>query len=321
MFGGTIFRIAKYAVIGAITLTLGTQLITSVNSIVIAYRLGNNIPLILVFLVTLGVLRIAGSSMFNEPVKMITNVLGWTATIFLSVTVFIIGLENGLLFSIVGTASVTILCAVVRNPNQIVVRLNEGFNHKLSLDTSMAARGIDSISDDELWVYVDQLASKLKALHIPLGAHNSIIEIFQQRVEWSVSLTHLNDMDALVVDTSLVPIEDVVNILELPETHCPKVCSHTLTKAILALPFIDARFGITFTDYEYMTDPNSVSLLIDSWAPGTTIFPSKPGISALVPKELATGLTSASLHSNELRSLILERKLPIKRVEEQNDDT
>ena len=76
MFGGTIFRVAKYAIIGAIAIGLGSQLLNYTSNVVIAFRSGNSIPLILVFFVAIIVLRLAGSSLLGEPARTIVNILG-----------------------------------------------------------------------------------------------------------------------------------------------------------------------------------------------------------------------------------------------------
>jgi hypothetical protein len=320
MFGGAIFRIAKYAVIGAIALGLGSQLLSYTTSVVIAFRSGDSIPLILVFIVAISVLRLAGSSLFEEPTKTVVNILGWTAGIYLILTIFILSLDSGLVFSIIGTAMVTILCAIVRDPSEVVLRVNETFKNSLHLDLSRVSTACNNLSDNEIWSYAKELSESLAVLQISNEFIDSVLDAFRKRVKIPMSLHILNDITVLIVDSTKISVKDAITSLQLPDSCEIKQCPQTLSKAILALPLLNAHYGRSITKYSLVSDSESSRFLINATSPGTSIYPSKPDVSVLVPQELAIGLPSETLSQSEIYNLVLARRLPKIGVEK-NDHT
>jgi hypothetical protein len=318
MFGGTIFRVAKYAIIGAIAIGLGSQLLNYTSNVVIAFRSGNSIPLILVFFVAIIVLRLAGSSLLGEPARTIVNILGWTAAIYLTLTVFVLSLDNGLLFSIVSTAAVTVLCATIRNPSELVLRVNDTLRNSLHLDLSRALMADDTLTDDDIWFYAKGLCERLKVLHVPGEYHELILDVFRKRAEIPLSLHILNDLTVLILDSTSITLGEAIAALQLPDSSEIRECSPTLSKTILAIPLLNAHHGLNITEYSLVTEVESSQFLIDAASSGITIYPSKPDLAVLVPTKLAIGLPCENLSQNELYQLVLERKLP-PTIGEKND--
>ncbi len=117
MLGKGIMKLTGYAIAGAIALVAGAELLSSVVSVVFAFRLGNPSPLIGVVLITVGLLLVVNRISTESPLRLILNILSYAASGYLAVVVFVIVLPYGLIFSGIAAGLVAGICSFIKEPD------------------------------------------------------------------------------------------------------------------------------------------------------------------------------------------------------------
>ncbi|MHA2302756.1 MAG: hypothetical protein ACXACD_17555, partial [Candidatus Thorarchaeota archaeon] len=118
MFGKGVFRIIGLAVAGAMALAGGAQLLASVAIVVIAFRSGDIVPLVLVIGTTMALIHLK-RRLANHTLSSIIGILAYAASGYLAVIAFVGMLPLGLLTSLVGAAVTIMVCSVMYDPSQL----------------------------------------------------------------------------------------------------------------------------------------------------------------------------------------------------------
>ena len=125
MFGKGISKLIGYAVAGAIALAAGGELLASVVSVVLAFRLGNVTPLILVISLTVGILLVVNRVADESPLKMVLGIIAYAVTGYLAVVTFVIVLPYGLVYAGIAAAVAAGVCSFIKDPAMLSEYLQE----------------------------------------------------------------------------------------------------------------------------------------------------------------------------------------------------
>jgi len=115
MIGKGITKLIGYAIAGAIALVAGTELLVSVVSVVLAFRMGNITPLLGVIILTVGLLLVVKRVSEESPTRLIMNILAYAASGYLAVVTFVIVLPYGLIFSGIAAGVTAGICSFIKN--------------------------------------------------------------------------------------------------------------------------------------------------------------------------------------------------------------
>jgi hypothetical protein len=118
MFGKGVLRIIGLAVAGAMALAGGAQLLASVAIVVISFRSGDIVPLVLVIGTTMALIHLK-RRLANHTFSSIIGILAYAASGYLAVVAFVGMLPFGLLTSLVGAAVTIMVCSVMYDPSQL----------------------------------------------------------------------------------------------------------------------------------------------------------------------------------------------------------
>ncbi len=300
MFGKGILKIIGLAIAGAMALAGGAQLLSSVALVVIAFRVGDIVPLVLVIGTTFSLIqlkRILG----DRTLSAIVGILAYAASGYLSVIAFVGLLPYGMLSSLVGATLTIMVCSVMYDPSQ----LNEWLA-TLSAD-SPASWLSRSVSPSEL---LPNLEVSHQLILLPPNSLNLIARLMKNRPLLPISLTHYNECDILFIDATskrTTPAQ-VREILVKANVALGNEVTPLLREAILKVPLIDEQNGLPMSDYCLATEHDTVVQLMSNAPSRMIVFPSKSGPRIIYPESAAPGLVSQKVPENELvNALLLHR--------------
>lgn len=304
MFGKSLFRLVAYALAGAIALFLGGQLLSSVTWVVVAWRLGNNAPLAIVWAGTLFILIIKRTQK-KDPLSMILNIISWACILYTSVVMLFVALPMGLVVAFIAMAMTIMVCNSIMNPDIVTGRISTLFEPVESLSHSNPLVGNSTISTGAAWNSIEKL--KMKAFVIPSSFRRNVIDLLRERPLLPVSFTRYFDCDVIIVRTS--GEEKVLRHVQLALTEKGvlniKLLSSFMTNAILGLPLLEQKNGIDLVDYMMAIEESTVNRLIEMWPNRITVFPNKSGLRVVVRYESAPGFDLEELpHGREAHILL-----------------
>ena len=309
MLGKSVFRLISYAVAGAVAITLGSTLLSSVSSVVISFRFGNSFPLILVLAGTASLLLISKRITGTLP-KMILDILSWIANAYLSVIVFFVLLPFGLIIGIMGLAITITVVATIKDTKGLGEKVSQLLDQTSILGSQIPLIG-PSISGEQTswWNSLERV--QLKAYLVPRLHRTRLVEILRERPYLPISITRYGDVDVLYVHFEFEPkiAEQIPIILSDLGVQDIQELSPFMTRALLTLPLIEDReSGKALVDYRVATAEQTVNRLIEIWPDRITIMPHKTGPIALVRSESAPGFEMNPLPRGREFSILLSHE-------------
>ncbi|MFW9888372.1 MAG: hypothetical protein ACFFER_09330 [Candidatus Thorarchaeota archaeon] len=307
MFGRGILKIIGLAIAGAMALAGGAQLLSSVAFVVISFRSGNIIPLAIAVGTTVALMKLK-LLLAKNTLSGIIGILAYAASGYLAVIAFVGLLHYGMVTSLLGAAVTIILCSLMYDPSN----LNE-WMAMLSSDSSVSLLnrnpGVSILS-----------SSKEVSHHIvllPSESRDKVISLMRDRPLLPISLTHFNECDALFIDTKSerINLAQIRDILMRGNITIKGDASPLLREAILKVPLIDEKHGLSMTEYFLATDQDAVKHLIRNLPSRMIVFPSKSGLRVIYPESAAPGLISQRVPDSELvNALLLHQYANLKEV-------
>lgn len=317
MFGKGIIKLIGFAVTGAIALVVGAELLTSVVSIVLAFRLGNIAPLLVVIVLTVVVLLIVNRVSEDSPTRLILNILSYAAICYLAVVAFVIVLPYGLIFAGIAAGATAGICSFIKDPGS----LNPQFKQFISqMQTTGSLNGIVrqrvvAVSEGESF----KLNASENILLLEKDAREKIIQMMRDRPLLPVSLTCYVDCDVLFISAKFGQIINLINNLGIETKGHP---SPLLAEAIQMIPIIDSQNGLGMKNYRLARDEKAVTELLSLAPTRMTVFPTKSGLAVLVPDMDAPGLLVEELeHGTELDVLLHRNYSLLEEVEKPVETT
>jgi hypothetical protein len=307
LFGKGILKLIGLAIAGAMALAGGAQLLSSVAHVIISFRSGDIVPLLLAICITLALIQMR-RLLADNSLSAFLGILTYAASGYLALLVFVGLLQYGMVSSLLGASLTIIVCSVMYDPSF----LNEWIA-ALSTDSSISWMGRGQMPS-ELTIGSD--ASHQLVL-VPPESREKIIGLMSDRPLLPISLTHFNECDVLFINTTSkrTRVVQVRNILTKAGISIRHDASPLLRDAIIKVPLIDEKHGLAMADYCLAIEPNTVDHLIHNMPSRMIVFPSKTGPRVIYPESAAPGLISLRVPENELvNALILHRYTNLEEV-------
>lgn len=306
MFGKTVLRLISYAVAGAVAILLGGRIVSSVASVVFAWRMGNPLPIIVVIVGSL-VLVLFSRGEANTLPKMIMNILGWIAAAYLSVVIFFVSIPLGLIAGFFGLALTLMSFGAIKDTKGIGGRLRFLVYQIVSAGSAFPAlRRNSAMNNQSIWFLVRGLA--LRSYLVPRGQRFRILDLVRERPLLPVSLTRYGNADILFVRENPQITDQIESLLEDEGIQDALPLGPFLTNALLALPLIEERDAcFSPADYVFCRDESTVNRLVDIWPDRITVFPSMGGPIVVVRNDTVPGFETRPLPRGTESCVLLER--------------
>ncbi len=294
-------KLIGYAVAGAIALVAGTELLASVVSIVLAFRLGNFSPLLVVIVLTVVLLLIVNRVSEDSPTRLILNILGYASISYLAVVAFVIVLPYGLLFAGIAAGTTVGICSFIKDPGS----LNTQFTQFISqMQNAGSLNGIRQrvipVGDGESF----KLNSAHNILLLGKDTREKVIQMMRDRPLLPVSLTCYVDCDVLFISAKF---DQVINLINELGIETKGNTSPLLAEAIQMIPIIDSQNGMGMENYRLARDEKAVTELLTLAPIRMTVFPTTSGLVVLIPDMDAPGLLVEHLEEGTEVDVLLHR--------------
>ncbi|MGY5871483.1 MAG: hypothetical protein RTV72_04480 [Candidatus Thorarchaeota archaeon] len=306
MIGKGITKLIGYAIAGAIALVAGTELLTSVISVVLAFRLGDISPLVIVIIVTVGLLLVVNRVSEDSPTRLILNILAYAASGYLAVVAFVIALPYGLILAGIAAGVAAGVCSFIKEPNMLTKYLHEFLTQIQSAGSlNGLSKRIVPVGDGDSFT----LSTFNNVLILEEGSRERIIQLMQDRPLLPISLTHYVDCDVLFIseDNNPAKFDQIVKLLKDLSIGTRRQVSQLLAEAIQMVPIIDSQNGLGMDDYRLARDEKSIKELLTLAPVRMTIFPTTTGLRVLVPDMDAPGLVVEKLEQGKEVDVLLHR--------------
>ncbi|MHA2067071.1 MAG: hypothetical protein ACXABY_22105, partial [Candidatus Thorarchaeota archaeon] len=183
MSGGVVYRLLRYAIAGAVALTLGTRFLSAIAWAVIPWNMGNPLPVITIAGSTFLLMYIGGMFGKESPQAMILNVFAWIAAGYLAVVMFFLALPLGLVASVVVGATTVLVVSLFKDVK---------FRH-------MLARLI-SILQDQSFVGTNTRSSDRVAYILQSTSADPLLRLVSERTRIPISVTRYEDCIVVLTD-------------------------------------------------------------------------------------------------------------------------
>lgn len=305
----------------AIALFLGGQLLTSVTGIVLAFRLGNAVPLVIVIIVSFLLLRISGSRKSESPLKDGLNILAWACAIFLMVTVMMITIPFGLVAAIISAGSIGLTSRFIQSPSESFGMISE------SISKSGLAEIIDSSTmfirrlEGNTTVWSEVKGLPLVVFEVPTHERDKVLNVMRDRPRLPISLTLLTDFDVLIVETRKGNdwAQRVQNILEESNVSGFKRSTDIVSMTVLALPLLETGHGLDISNYRLVNDSSVVTKVLQNHPLRMTVFPGPKGLRLIVPDDAVSGFDVQEIPASLLIRILVQRDA--RYIPEEENDT
>ena len=294
-------KLIGYAVTGAIALIAGAELLASVVSIVLAFRLGNISPLLVVIVVTVVLLLLVNRVSEDSPTRLILNILGYASISYLVVVAFVIVLPYGFIIAGIAAGITAGICSFIKDPGSLNIQFTQFISQMQNAGSLNGIRQrVIPVGDGESF----KLNSSHNILLLEKDSREKIIQMMRDRPLLPVSLTCYVDCDVLFISAKFDQVIDLINNLGI-ETK-----GHTsplLAEAIQMIPIIDSQNGLGMEKYRLARDEKSITELLSLAPTRMTVFPTISGLVVLVPDMDAPGLLVEQLEQGTEIDVLLHR--------------
>ncbi len=305
MFGKSIIKLIGLVFAGAIALAGGAELLASVVAVVIAFRMGNPFPLIIVGIVTVVLLRVVKKQTEETPVKMILNIVAYAATGYLVVVAFVVALPYGIVASIATAISTSVVVSFIGDPSSLMGQFQEFLPSSVGGPISNLSKRVVQTGDGSSFT----VNSSNSVIVINPDHRDRVVELMRNRSLLPISLTHFEDLDVLFITNKRDPsMFDQVNTLLSTygiETKGP--APSLLSEAIQMIPIIDEQNGLMMKEYRLAREEKTVENLLTLWPVRMTILPSERGLMILVPEMEVIGLNVEPIKQGYESEVLLHR--------------
>ncbi len=298
----------------ALVLILGKFILGLVASVVLAVRVGNIFPLLAIIVISGILLRVSGMVVDKEgPVFSLLNILAWLCTFVLMAIGALVLLPFGVILSIAAIAFIGLTARVVQEPSlswsaifhsesiSTLIFLLDGYMHRrrVGLPFRWATMRLEGYS----------------LLLISKSHERDLVQLMKDRPKLPVSLTLLEDFDALVVHSSdhtdwTIIVTDILGRNGIEYEYGDP----SLLRLVLALPLICSDLGQSLDEYRSLQDSELLDHLLDEHLTGVTLFPDVTGTIAVAPSDAVSGYNVSPLTATVARQLLVrrdERMIPV----------
>ncbi|MFX0054582.1 MAG: hypothetical protein ACFFAD_06630 [Candidatus Hermodarchaeota archaeon] len=305
MLGRGILKIIGLAIAGAMALAGGAQLLSSVALVVISFRNGNIIPLIIAIGTTAALIQLK-RLLAKHALSAILGILAYAASGYLAVVAFVGLLPYGMVPSLLGAALTIIVCSVMYDSSNL-----KEWMATLSPDSTISWLSRNPGTPE---LSISKQVSDHIAL-LPPESRENVIMLMRDRPLLPISLTHFNECDVLFIEikSERASLNQIRDTLLRASVAIKNDASPLLREAILKVPLIDEKHGLSMAEYCLATDQDTVNHLIRNPPSRMFVFPSRTGPRVIYPESAAPGLISQRVPERELvNALLLHRYTNLK---------
>jgi len=303
LFGKGLIKIISLVIAGAIALAAGSQLLASVVSVVLAFRFGNIIPLMVVVILTVGILLVANRVPEESTARTIIKILSFAVTGYLAVTIFAIALPYGLIISIIAAGAVGVLSSIIGEQRTFWKYVQQS----LQFENQRNGSSIRSVPVGDGTSF--KLNKFQNIVILEERTREKVIHLMKERPLLPISLTHYEDCDVLFIAEENDPTRygRIMKLLKESGIAIKGVASPLLAEAIQMVPLLDSRNGLKFEDYRIARDEKTISSLLAQAPSRLTVVPSANGLFVLIPEMEAPGLNVERLKHGCEVDILLDR--------------
>ncbi|NWF95607.1 MAG: hypothetical protein HXY34_05660 [Candidatus Thorarchaeota archaeon] len=319
MLGKSLFSLLKYAIVGAVAITLGAELIQATSSAVHSLRDGNPLPLLFTLAVTMVLMYSSGrmelTKGHSRVMTLLLNVLAYSSLVYLFLIVFLGMLPWGIPLAVASAGVTAAVCHTLRQPGVITTLAESAVSaaQRHGLDVPF---GTPADESEAIRRVIERRG--LRVLILPPGSLRAVLRLLVERPMLPVTVTHFDSLDALVVATGgqdhiLRGVESVLREIGLDPALAPSM----LEEAILYLPQLEANHGLPLDGYCLATEENAVKMILEAPPSRVTAFPPSKGngVAVVVRREDSLGMDVRRMSRGEAVMTVLGREYNAARME------
>ncbi len=296
---GRVFALAKWAVVAAVAIVVGSDLLRSASVVALSLKAGNTAPFAAVLVVTIVLLVVSGRvsrrGKGSRVPGLLMDIAAYACAIYLFLVILLSTLSLGVVVALASAACTALLVPAARNPRSL--RKLRGPVASIVSGSGLSLPGVEqAIRPDEAWRAVSR--SSMRVIAVPPEFRDVLVTMLRERPLLPVSLTHLEGGLFLIVsgnDRKEDWEKRLLVLLDELGVKGSRTVSPLLREAVLALPFLDSMHGFRMSDYVLAVDLSTVERLIQSWPDRMTIFPDPHGLRVVVRKQHAAGLNTRAI--------------------------
>lgn len=307
MLGGILWKGIAFGLVAMVTLTVGTELLASVVSVVISSRQGNILPLLIAFVATLVLSQLLRRRKSQSPAKSLLSIVVYGSIAYVAAISFVTVLPWGLYLALIAASATVVGFSIAATP------LHPGSYNSRSRLRSLALQAESPsgrITSSMVSTLSSALVEQARVIMLQEGDRDKVVQLMKDRPLLPMSMTRFADCYALVVTS---PNADEAEFRRAIDTLSKYGVSNLnrarslLAEAVLMLPLIDESFGLSMRGYRVVRDDTAIALVMSQWPERLTVFPTKEGLGAVVPEQAATGLKSQRIPHGLVADVILFR--------------
>ncbi|MFX1605742.1 MAG: hypothetical protein ACFFDD_07530, partial [Promethearchaeota archaeon] len=300
-----IIKIIGLIFAGAIALAGGAELLASVVGVVLAFRSGNPLPILLVGIVTITLVRLVKRQKEENPVKMILNIVAYAATGYLLIIAFILALPYGLVASIVAAIATSVAVSFIGDPSSLMFQIHDYLPSTIGGSINGIPNRVVQTGDGSSFA----VNSANSVIIINSDRRDRVVELMRERSLLPISLTHFEDIDVLFVSNKVdwATFERVNSLLNMYGVETKGPVPALLAEAIQMLPIIDEQNGLLMREYRLAKDEKTINDLLSLWPTRMTIFPTEAGLRILVPEMEVIGFKVEPMKQGHESDVLLSR--------------
>ena len=307
LFGNVLTKMIVLVVGGAIVIAAGAELLASVASVVLAFRLGDFVPLLAIAVLTIVIQTLTNHVAYESRGFILMTALAYAITGYLAFTVFLIALPYGLIVSFLASGALCVISSISRKQKlgiywkQVMQSLSRSQNGHHGLPNRQVPLG-------------DGTSFKLNSFHTVMileeGGREGIVQLLRERPLLPVSFTHYEDCDVIFIADENDPMrcEQVMKLLKDSSIGVKGPASPLLAEAVQMVPILDSRNGLKFEDYRLTRDEKTISSLLVQAPSRMTVFPSPLGLGILIPAPEVPGMNVERLKRGCEADILLNRE-------------
>lgn len=302
-------RLISYAVAGAIAVLLGGRLLSSVTSVVLAWRLGNPLPLIVAAGGTFLLVFFSRGEANTLPL-MILNIIAWIASAYMSLVVFFVALPLGLVPGFAAMAVSLFAVGIIKDTRGVGGRIHNMIDHTAILGSSIPLIGKAEI--DERGLLTAMSRSRYVGFLLARSEKGKVLRMIRERPLLPVSLSRYEDTDILFVQNDLENASQIEMLLRDAGIEGIERLSAFHAGAVLSLPLFEKREeAASLSDYVFCNDAATVDRLVEIWPRSVSLYPSRDGAIVVSPRDAVPGFESQPIPRGLRSAVVVERDVSL----------
>ncbi|TXT55242.1 MAG: conserved membrane protein of unknown function [Candidatus Thorarchaeota archaeon] len=294
MFGKGLFKLIGLGIAIAISLLVGSNILNSIIVIVGEARNGNLVPLISIYVVTMIVVLIPRMLSIQSIADKIIRICAYAVIGYTSVLSFFVGLSFGFVLSLTFFILTVLIYSFVHDPSEILALL----------ETKQYTQQLGRISN---WSrsnshFESKISEKLLQRHsVFIISHKdrmNTVELIRRRPFLPITLLHLVDCDVILINKEVDGNNQIPRILSLLKENKIDsiiIAPNLLSEAVLLMPILDERNGLSMSDYRIVSSSNAIDNLLEIWPERMIVIGHSDGLRVILPQTEVLGIESMSI--------------------------